>query len=114
MTILNLTKDAGGRDTFLRRPSTIIKSGVLAAGVEQHFTIPSEFPRYNILFSYSAGASVWISINGTAVVPTSTIADTNSEQNPVGYQLLAGDVVSIITSDTASDLIGITLYAVQQ
>lgn len=111
MTTLNLTRDASGRNTFIRRPASQMFAGSFTAANEQTFTIPSDYPRYNVVFSYSPGASVWVAINATAVLPASTMNNTNSEQNPVGYELKAGDVVHLITPD-ASDLVGAALYAI--
>lgn len=111
MTILNLGRDASGRNTYLRQPSKVMKVVALVKDDIATLTIPSDFSKYEVIFSYNPGASVWVSINGTATYPTSdSFADTVSELNPTGYILNAGDIISVTTSDTA-DFVGVTIYA---
>jgi len=111
MTILNLTRDSSGKATFIRRPSVQMFAGSLVTADEQTLTVPSDYHTYNAIFSYSPGASVWVAINNTATFPATTMTSINSEQNPVAYELKAGDVIHFVTPDTG-DLVGVALYAI--
>jgi hypothetical protein len=111
MSLLNLGRDVSGRTTFLRSKADHIYNGVLTSlGGEQTITIPSDAKYWDVIFAVTPGASIWIAINQTAVVPSSSIATGTSELNPVGYsRLLAGDVIHFITGDTSND-VSIALY----
>ncbi len=116
-TVMLLGRDSAGRTNYVRSATSVLYSvTITAAGGAISLTVPSNTlsARWDVLFSSDPGASVWVSINGTAALPAgSTFASTTSELNPVGYRLKAGDTISVITSNTTVNL-GVAMYVVQQ
>ena len=105
-----MTRDIAGFNGFGVPFTIIAKSAILTATVEQHFTIPSNYPNWIAIFSYSPGAAVWIDGITTAVAPTGAFAATTSELNPAARLVKAGDVLSFITTDLTSPAVGVALY----
>lgn len=112
MSKFNLNRDINGFNAFGLRFAEVKFSVQLAVGVNQSFTVPGEFQKWEAIFSFEPGTSVWVANNETASVPTGTISATASELNPVAREVNAGDIVYMVTSnDTA--MVGVTLYAIQ-
>jgi hypothetical protein len=105
-----MTRDISGTNGFGVVFAQDGKSAVLAAGVEQHFTVPSNFPHWIAIFSYTPGASVWVDGITTAVAPTGAFADTTADLNPAAREVKAGQVLSFITSDASQPMVGVKLY----
>lgn len=84
----------------------------LVQNAEQHFTVPGIASRYKAVFHFSFGASVWVADNATAAVAGSTFASGTSELNPVCREVVAGDVLSFVTADTAGAYVNVVFYAV--
>jgi hypothetical protein len=110
MSKFNLTRDINGYNGFGLKFCEDNQSAILAANVEQHFTVPGNYANWIAIFSYEPGASVWVADNFTAVVPSGSLAATFSELNPTAREVKAGDVISLITSDDNVQ-VGICLYA---
>lgn len=80
--------------SFAPQESDFINNMVLAAGVAQTATVPTEAAY--VVFSFSV--DIWVKVNGTAVVPTvTTTAGTSAELNPGIRRVAAGDTISIIS-----------------
>lgn len=110
MTRLYFSNDARGFNTFIRNNSSLkacVKFDV--ASTEKTYTLPTENKKYMVLFSYTGQGEIWVAINKTATLPTSTLTTTDSELHPIAYELFAGDVIHAI-SDSADISIGITIY----
>lgn len=112
MTALSLTRDINGFNTFGTAFSSEKASALLANGVEDTVQAPSSNPKgYLAVFSYQPGASVWVALNATAVVPASTFSSTNSELNPSAREVPATSTLHFITSDTAGAQLGVSFFA---
>ena len=109
-TQLNLGRDVQGFNAYAPDFADINYNTILAANIEQHFTVPSNVSRWIAVFSFTPGASVWASNLDTAVIPTGSFAASLSQLNPATRTVKAGDVLSFISDDTAE--VGVSLYAV--
>lgn len=109
-TKLNFARDVNGFNSFAVKQPEDKYSAVLVQSVAQNVTVPDNNNNWIAVFSYTPGASVWISINGTANAPAGAVASTDSELNPAAIWVLADDVISFITEDSSSPEIGIKLY----
>jgi hypothetical protein len=111
--LLNFTRDAGGYNTFGLPFTSDTATGILTPNVETIITVPSNYPYWEAFFSYLPGAAVWVFLNQTAVVPTTTFAFGNGgELNPGVKPCMGGDTIHLITLD-AADQVGIVLYKQQ-
>jgi len=110
-----MTRDINGYNGFGLQFSDNKYSGLLSAGVEQTLTVPespfADYPNLLAVFSFEPGSTVWVSLNATAVVPSTSISSSNSELNPAARYVTGGDVLHFITDD-ASDEYGVIFYAV--
>jgi hypothetical protein len=111
-TPFNMTRDINGFNGFGLPFSDTKYSGILTTGAAQAITIPSAHARYLAIFAFDPGTSVWVSNGHTAVYPTGAVSTTNSSLNPTARMVMAGDVLSFITSDTSVEF-GVVLYAVE-
>lgn len=110
--LLSFGTDIQGNNAFAPEFSPRNFSATLGAGVEQTFTIPSNYSVWIISFSYQTGTNVWVSSNGTAEVPAgATFASTTSALNPSSRRVYKGDVIHAITSNTTAE-VGVALYAI--
>ena len=109
-TRFSLTRDINGYNGFGVVPPDDMYSGLLSTGAAQSVTVPSNHARWMIIFAFEPGASVWVAVNSTAVVPAGAISASRSELNPVGRQLKAGDIISFITPNPTATL-GVLMYA---
>lgn len=82
----------------------------LAANVEQHFTVPANYPNWIAIFSYTPGANIWVDGINTAVVPGVTFAATTAELNPSARFVKSGQILSFITSDVTTPWVSVLLY----
>ncbi len=115
MTILNMTRDINGYNSFGLPQSNTIYTTTLAAGVEQHFTVPptgiATYPKVLAVFFQDAGADIFVAVNATAALPSGSFAQSTCEENPAARQVKPGDVLSFITGDT-TDYVGVAFYAI--
>lgn len=105
-----MTRDIAGYNGFGIPFTNIAKSALLATGVEQHFTVPSNYPNWIAIFAFAPGSSVWVDNFTTAVAPSGAFSDTTSELNPAARYVKAGDVLSFITADVNSVMVNVLLY----
>ena len=110
-TLLDMNSDVRGYNAYAPQFSTDNQLTTLSAGVEQHFTVPSNFSKWIAAFSYEAGSNVLVANNSTAAVATGSFASTASQLNPAARYVKAGDVLSFITADTTA-IVGISLYVI--
>ena len=93
-------------------------SVILAANTASTaFTVPGASNQiYRANFSVSASADVWVSKNGTAVIPTGTVTATINQEriNPFDScrYVKGGDTLSFISTGTPQ--VGVSLLLVQE
>jgi hypothetical protein len=89
---------------------------LLAAGTAITWTVPgTEKNGYRALFGCSSNAEIWVSLNGTAVVPTNNTATATNNQEFVvpgmARYVKGGDVLSFVSTGTPQ--IGVSLLQFQ-
>src|SRR3954466_9416607 len=109
--LFDMHDDVQGNNAFAPKFTDINKATTLEADTEQHFTIPSDFAQWIVIFSYSSGANVFVACNEEAVTAGSSFEDTASQLMPATRCVKAGDVLSFITGDTMA-IVGVSLYGV--
>ena len=113
-TKLNLTRDVAGYNAFGLVPSLDSYAGVLAATVAQTITVPSEYPNYLAVFSFTPGANVFVNFVTTAVTPPGAIGANLNELNPAGRKVSKGSTISFITPDAAGAYVSVLFYVVPE
>lgn len=111
-TKFNLTKDVAGYNGFGIVFSLDGQATSLAANTEQHFVVPSNYPNWTAIFSYTPGSNIWVDGINTAVVPSTTFGATTAELNPSARAVVAGQTLSFITADTTTPWVGVKLLVV--
>lgn len=101
-TKFTMTRDINGYNGFGIPFSEDGEAGVLAANVAQSVTVPSNYPYWIAIFSYTPGASVWVDGITTAAVPAGAAAPTTARLNPAARFVKAGDTISFITDSADS------------
>jgi len=114
MSVLNFAKDAQGTSAYAPQTSDLKYRAALTQSTETSITLPTDFQNYTVLFSYSAGANVWVDMTGgTASVPvTPSLATTTQELNPGQRQVPGGQDISMVTGDTSGAEVGIAIYGI--
>jgi hypothetical protein len=107
-----MTRDINGYNGFGLPFSVDQFSAALEAETEDTLTVPSACQKYLAVFSFDPGTAVWVSLNGTAEIPTGTFDQTTSEQNPTARIVSAGDILSFITTETTAN-VGVIFYGIQ-
>jgi len=107
-----MTRDLGGYNGFGVSFVQDARSLILTATIEQHFTVPSNFPNWLAIFSFSPGTNVWVDGINTAVVPTGAVSATTAILNPAARSVKAGQVISMITTDSTLPQVGIELFVI--
>lgn len=107
-----MTRDIAGLNGFGIAPTYDMQSGLLAVGVAQSITVPDNYPWWIAIFSYTPGASVWVSFTTTAVAPTGAAGSTASALNPSARRVAAGSTISLITADGTSPAFSIEFQVV--
>ena len=95
-TRLFIGKDLNGTVTDRINASDTSYAFTTSAGVATSITVPPNTD--TVYFSYGAAGNVWVSLNGTATLPTSTPTLSSSELNPVCRYVTYGMTISIICS----------------
>lgn len=107
-----MTRDINGYNGFGVIPTYDIQNAVLAAGVAQSIIVPSNYPNWIAIFSYTPGASVWVSFTTTALAPTGAFSSSSSVLNPAGRAVTKGQVISFITADSTSPMVSVEFQIV--
>lgn len=113
-TKFNMTKDVAGFNGFGVVPSQDSYAGILVAAAAQTITVPSEYPAYIAVMSYTPGANVWVNFTTTAVTPAGAIGANLNELNPAGRRVLKGTTISCITPDAGGAYVSILFYVVPE
>lgn len=102
-TPFNMTRDINGFNGFGLVPAYDILSTTLTSeGGNQSFTVPGDKPNWIAIFSFDPGLRVFVALNTTATIPTSSFISDVSELNPTAWYVQNGDVLNFITPDTAA------------
>lgn len=109
-TKLNMTRDVAGYNGFGLIPSSDSYAGILVATVAQTITVPSQYPYYLVVLSYTPGANVFVNFSTTAVTPPGAIAANLNELNPAGRLVKKGTTISFITPDAAGAYVSALYY----
>ena len=109
---LKLGKDINGNVTyFIPAPSSVEQSfqfRITTPGTPITVTVPT-WARA-VKFAADAGASIWVNMYGTAVVPsTATVTGNTSELNPIG-RTLPDSVTSISIDSGAVTNVNVVFY----
>lgn len=107
-----MTRDLSGTNGFGVQFPQDGKSAVLAVGVARSVTVPSNYPNWLAVFSYTPGSSIWVDGTTTAVAPTGSFSATTAELNPSARQVTAGQVLSFITADTTSPMAKVSFFVI--
>jgi hypothetical protein len=116
MTTENLLfgTDSQGRNAYAPNISNLKYRAFLSQNVASTITLPTGegFQNYEVCFSYSGGANVWVDCSGVAAtVPVNTtLQATTAEYNPGQRLVPAGSDVSVITPDVAGAYVGVAIY----
>jgi len=89
----------------------------LTTSSEESFTVPGPATaNYQALFSYNADANVFVCRNATPVVPGSGSVGTQqyNEFRPEKRYLRGGDVVNLISPDSGTTYVGVSLRQLNQ
>lgn len=99
-TQLILGLDVNGNPTYQIPFSNTGVATTLAAGVEQHTTVPAGCD--TAFFSYSTGTDVWVSNTETAAEPGGSFAEKLADLNPVARSVKPNEILSFISSSAAA------------
>lgn len=113
-TKFNMTKDVAGYNGFGIAPSSDSYAGILVAAAAQTITVPSQYPSYIAVMSYTPGANVFVNFTTTAVTPAGAIGANLNELNPAGRRVLKGTSISFITPDAAGSYVSVLFYVVPE
>lgn len=106
-TKLQIIKDINGIPTYALPQSDYIYTGLLTANTAQSITAPADAARYLVRVGVSNGADIFVSVNGTATVPTGAPALSTTEVNIAQTYVGSGGTVSVITTqDSVSYSLG--------
>lgn len=113
-TKFNMTKDVAGYNGFGIVPSNSKQGVLLAQNVAQSFTVPSDYPTYIAIMTYSPGNNVFVAYDTTASAFTGVAGAVTSELLPVGRQVKAGSTISALTTDAAGAYVGVVFLVVNE
>jgi len=111
-TKFQMTRDINGYNGFGIMPSDDIQTGILATSTAQSIVVPDNFENWIAIFSYTPGASVWVSFKTTAVVPSGAFSASASTLNPAARQVKAGQTISLITDDSTNPEVSVEFQAI--
>lgn len=110
MTILLLDRDVSGAITYALQDADLKAGAQLAQNVAQTLiTLPNENSIYEVFFSYSPGATVFVNVKGVASA-FGAASQVDSELNPMGRVYPRNTVISVITPDEDGAYVGIIVY----
>jgi hypothetical protein len=101
-TKFNMTRDINGYNGFGIQPTYDIQGCSMAASTAQTFTVPSNYPNWIAIFSYTPGAEFFVNFTTTATVPGGTVGAITNVLNPAARALVGGSTFSVITPSATS------------
>lgn len=104
-TKFNMTRDVNGYNGFGIQPTYDIQGCSLTANAAQTFTVPSTYPNWIAIFSYTPGAEVFVNFTTTATVPSGTVGAITNVLNPAGRAVAGGSTFSVISPDATNPFI---------
>jgi hypothetical protein len=107
----SMTRDINGYNGFGLVQSNNCVDTQLAATVAQSTTVPNDYEYYLAIFYYESGSNVFVSNTGTADLPGSSFASTDSVLNPAAWLVKKDTTLSFITRDTNAD-VTVAYYAI--
>lgn len=110
-TKLNIIRDIGGIPSYTLQQSSVIYTGKLTAGVPQSIVAPTDAATYMVRIGVAIGADIFVSVHGTAALPTGSPTLSTTEINIAQTYVAAGGTISIM-SDAASAYYSLGFYAV--
>ena len=111
-TQFNMNRDICGSPAYAPAFSDTTYSCLLASGVAQTFTVPSDAKSYIASFYIEPGSSIWVSMNGTPVAPVGAVSQVYCEGNPGARCVPAGATIKAITSAGPVEF-GVSFYAIR-
>ena len=114
-TVLNFQNDVKGYNSYAPAFSADKFSATLAAGGNATITVPANtnYTHWVVGFSYSAGANIWVSVDGTAAGPAgATFASTTSQLLPGALAVVTGDTINVKNTGAGSSDVGAVFYAI--
>lgn len=112
-TKFNMTRDINGYNGFGIQPTYDIYGATLATSTVATIAVPSNYPNWIAIFSYSPGTNVWVSFTGTAAIPgSSSFSLVNSSLNPAARMVERGMTISLITSDAGGSEVSVEFQIV--
>lgn len=102
-TLFQMTRDINGYNGFGLVPAyDIFRTTLTSGGGEQTFTVPSNYAYWIAVFYIDPGLRAFVSLNATATLPGAAFSNGGvAEGNPTALAVQAGDVIHMITPDTA-------------
>ena len=104
-TKFNMIRDISGFNGFGIIPTYDIQGCSLTASAAQTFTVPSNYPNWIAIFSYTPGATVFVNFTTTATVPGGTVGTITSVLNPSARAVKGGTTFSVISPDSTSPFV---------
>lgn len=98
-TRLNIIKDMNGIPSYALPQSNVIYTGLLTANTAQNIVAPTDAITYLVRIGVSNGADIFVSVNGTATVPTGAPSLSTTEVNIAQTYVASGGTVSVITTE---------------
>lgn len=111
---MQIVRDMSGAVTYCIPITDVINRGALTTNTVATVTAPTEgTPFYMAVFSYSAGANIWVDLNGnTATVPATDSESSTASLNPLARKVASGQSISLITADAAGAQYSIEFYEI--
>lgn len=109
-----MTRDLSGTNGFGILPTYNVQGCSLTASAAQTFTVPSNYPNWIAIFSYTPGAEIFVDFSGnTATIPGGTVGSLTVVLNPSARAVNAGQTFSVITGDATSPFIVVEYQIIQ-
>lgn len=105
-TKFNMIRDISGYNGFGIIPTYDIQGCSLATSTAQTFTVPSNYPSWIAIFSYTPGVNMFVDFTGaTATVPDGSVGAITTVLNPSARAVKGGTTFSVITDSATSPFI---------
>jgi hypothetical protein len=112
-TKFNMTRDVAGYNGFGVMFADDGQQTTLTANAAQTVTVPSNYPNWLAVFSFTPGSNIWVG-NGTTAVPGGSFSSTTADLNPSARFVTKGQTLTFITSDTTSPQVKVSFYVVAE